>query len=1189
MYPSEQSGRRLRAWQQKVNIFLAFAYDIGTASETQFKLRVIHDLICNVCIPYPETIERVLAAANDIKKIEFFFQNNAWQGVTDFVLALSTADIPRETQLKCLSQFAFRCITFDETNYQPCIVVIKAVFEKCHCEGELPLEPISIGAVLDECCFDINKRLLDKTIKALKFSSFVQEHCVLREILKVCESKKNIGPILLVADFIEHRLLSENSHLLNTDILLQSKEGSPILDELFDMRAALSNPDLDWTEELFIICFLRRFIFYSAKALTKDTEKERHLLKQLEKLFNFNNVKCQKQDNILKKLQIYLMRCISNGSSSYSIFQKVAGWRKSFETTLFPDLTEEKIKSSSDVYQPVAMNLAAFVRIKQEFQIEEKLTKSIFQHFINTELTGVVLYLYSHCYIGQIFSKQSGEETLLDVDVLPLAEIQKRILDCFILKKTYALDQIKIFKNCSSEALKHNSFISMILIWSAFLANKNNILLEAIEHPDFFESTMFCEFLQSRVYHCDTLSYIFSCENRHRVCALQCDSCPICFRGEVNRQFKNRQLQTKMTDKRKTVAYELIKLIFLGVHLSARALNHDINISDEENDDINDRLLCRINAQWSKVSSLLSLTENEVLRLCSLVFGKLQNEESLTSPDAFLNEIVEDSLKNRFLLLDKEWHDLDNHNSKVQLKSYKLSTFVETESQTSELILRRDFCPTLDNLLGEIELQNLEDKYPILYHILNRLYFLKLMRFLAPCLKWHRTIAVLGSFYLKKSDCRRMTVKTFLANEMGQNHSLRLGVRFCEFMKIWNELSSEKYCEALLAVNKELQAIANASEDEQLENFLIIDEHSPLLLTIEALVKIQNSFLDEIMDITCSGQCLATSFITKYVSKECIACFPIIPVLELQESDIIQSEFPHDCLIFSQRSLTTSRRVAFDFQKIEGETALYFLLEAKYIQLERQKLRILFKDDIAQSSVALLKKLLSVCPQSDAKDERIKKVLSVLASNQAEENYNFLTILGIAIAMIPKLPMIDPDTILLHFFQNRKNDFSFISFENAVPPEAKMGDLVMIYQWLEETNGTRVLENLDGEFKKEPPKDLENILIASRSKSLEWKSIVKGMKLFAQRRLSNKESLNLSQQLNSYMNDESFWPVTLVPTDRKKLCNLVPSDIKLKHIWVFYKCIEQHIKPRLQTSTHHEPRHMFDPNKRPQRKKKFRS
>ncbi|XP_062622073.1 uncharacterized protein LOC134283573 [Saccostrea cucullata] len=476
-----------------------------------------------------------------------------------------------------------------------------------------------------------------------------------------------------------------------------------------------------------------------------------------------------------------------------------------------------------------------------------------------------------------------------------------------------------------------------------------------------------------------------------------------------------------------------------------------------------------------------------------------------------------------------------------------------------DLILRSkyDIMPTTDCLLGEIEMQNLQKKYPILYLILHRLHFITLLKFLAPCLKWHRTIAVLGCFYLKKCDCRKMQTGDFLKTKIGKKKK-SIKTHFDHFITYWKDLFSNENFQMIRNIEPRLRNLTEFKETEPIEKLLILDESSSLYLTIKTLVDVQNSILDEVLDITCSKRCTATSFCGKYISNKYIATFPVVPVMDMSDIEIIPDFFPDYAMIYAQRSNRLQcSKVVFDFGKIEAEAAVHFFLRAKYIQFEKQKVMITFKDDIAQSSVARLKHIHGFYPRIDANDHRLENVLLKLRLNSSEANHNLLTVLGIIIATLPSPPM-DPDKFLSQYLTEHKSDFSLLSSEIDTPTDARMKDIVDIYEKLEEINGEYFLETHPRNFNEDPPDFV--VFKFNRSKEDQWKKIHRGIKVFAHRSLLNSEAVELEAELRSYMQDETFWPISVTDEERKHLQEMMPSAILVKHICKVYDRIKTNIE-----------------------------
>ncbi|XP_061167397.1 uncharacterized protein LOC133176264 [Saccostrea echinata] len=581
----------------------------------------------------------------------------------------------------------------------------------------------------------------------------------------------------------------------------------------------------------------------------------------------------------------------------------------------------------------------------------------------------------------------------------------------------------------------------------------------------------------------------------------------------------------------------------------------------KKNKELDTFLVEEIELQWSSLADCLNVTENELLKLQTCILKRFSDLKriDLGEKNSECIKIISDVFANRYTLIDEQ---IRTHTAELRKsESFEhLEVYLdETECDMNTTILRRTLSPpSVECLLGEITIKRYEEKYPFLYHLLSRLHILRLLQLLQPILKWQKAIGVFGKYILRKCECRTLTVSGFIDEKCSKSDFRKVKYIFQDFMENWNEIFSGNNVDILHTVEPNIKPLL-AKPDEKIGMFMIIDQSSQLLLVLKALIKIQNNFLEDVISIARTSKCLPLSFLENPKTSQ----FHHISLFELQDRDILPHSFPKDALLFCQRSVKDpSVRVIYDFPKIESEVSVEYLTNAKFISFKEQSLLIQFKDDISQNTILLLKALYQMFNQTGTDKQRLDKIRKMLSENELDKNSKLLTVLGIVAAMEPHeeikkkncVPMID-------YFKEYEFEFALTNFEHAIPADAQLGDLVFIYETLEEFNGERVIISLEEAYRtKLSNKVIQELNLVDQART-SWEKILVGIKLFAHRFIwNNASSLSTETRLQDYMIDDSFWSVRISNDEKIGLTMRMPENIRVRHICHLFSILQSELK-----------------------------
>lgn len=544
---------------------------------------------------------------------------------------------------------------------------------------------------------------------------------------------------------------------------------------------------------------------------------------------------------------------------------------------------------------------------------------------------------------------------------------------------------------------------------------------------------------------------------------------------------------------------------------------------------------------------------------CEQVEAKLQ----ATFQNLFLEKYK--CIRNARMSLNKRY-EIDPNSLESQLQE----VCVIEGNQDRRLMLPRLFRITSPaskhGLIAQVFITD-QNRFPLLSLILTKENILTLPKFILPILRWHHSTVSIGSYKMKKVDCKTETIDKFLRMETDDTRRRLLKKRFEEFKTSWNEL-----------LQNESHLLVSPLKDENILSYnskvikcIITDENSIIQKVLMELVQIHNFFIDSCLLFSSTSDVPSLHFL---MTSERLSRVKSTSLWELTSKDIIEfSSLNEEILRYSQckSDFGEGQDRCYDLQKIENELAHNLILDKPFIFIPSTFPRILFVDELFQNTIQLLENIKKTIPQEKLPHTVLKSILKKkdIDSSQIDE---LMTVLGMSMSLLKKTNG-DPTLPLTEYLEGWKDIAVFPKGYKRLLPEpedaVKLCHVVNMYVKLEELNGECILDTLDQKYRDDlPPEGRGKLETIGGSYVLHLEVLEEALKVFIHRCLAAQDNtVSVNQELIDYLNDEDFWPQGNLENGyvsagghRKKLSEILCCTICVKHIYNTINFIQDFIQ-----------------------------
>ena len=320
--------------------------------------------------------------------------------------------------------------------------------------------------------------------------------------------------------------------------------------------------------------------------------------------------------------------------------------------------------------------------------------------------------------------------------------------------------------------------------------------------------------------------------------------------------------------------------------------------------------------------------------------------------------------------------------------------------------------------------------------------------------------------------------------------------------------------------------IQQVTLNSKLGQCIVMEDSSIFLVVIRALLDLQNLIIDRCLQMAAKRRLKCLGFL--YAEEDAVQ-IQSISLGDLSRKDVINFQWDETLLSrFSQckTSLGLGRHVDFDIEKIEMEVAHEILHGKKYITVLPTVPKVIFTDELFQSSIQLMKEVSEKVPQETLQVEVMRGVQSKLSKSPTYVN-EMQTMIGMIMTLVKKTGG-EAHTPLVDYLEGWTHVIAQSSYKHLIPEQEnilRLCHMVNIFKWMEEVGGERHVETLDDSFRVELPKEGKDALVKyASSHGNHVIQLGKALKVFVHRcLLFSEDAVKRDQPLVDYLKDSDFW------------------------------------------------------------------
>lgn len=638
------------------------------------------------------------------------------------------------------------------------------------------------------------------------------------------------------------------------------------------------------------------------------------------------------------------------------------------------------------------------------------------------------------------------------------------------------------------------------------------------------------------------------------------------------------------------VVHHLLQFITHGCVLLAIAVNFKnsdkiktlLCLKDDPNDVLQNILLLK----WKHLQSLTQLNNEN---LCALMHILIHDVRSVfqTGGDPFncktvencekvekkFQSCIEHCIKEKYVLIKKArsvlYKRLGVNPSSLERQIYEVCVMEESEEKRQMLprLFRMTSLSCKNGLVAQVFLDNSSETFPFLSLVLMEEEILALPKYILPILRWHRSTVSIGSYKMKKVDCKEETIEKFFKMESDDKRRRLLKQRFEEFKTSWNDLIRKQSHLLKTTLNEE----NFLSDNSKVIKCIITDEQSVIQKVFLELVKIHNYFIDFCLHLASKRNVPSLRFL---MTGKQMSHVKSTSLWELTKNDIINFHSWDDKLLeFSQCHLNFSEGQDrfYDLTKIENELTHNLILGKPYISVPQTFPRILFVDELFQNTVQLLENI-----RKNILQEKLPQQIGKYFAEKKESNCSIIpevmTVLGMSLSLLKKTKG-EHDLPLIEYLEGWKDLAVFPKHYKRLFPEpedaVKLCHVVNLYMKLEELNGEIIHETLDFKYRDElPPEGKKLLQTIGKSHIGHLEMLAGSLKIFFHRSLSvSDNTVSVNKKLHECINDEEFWPqeslkdgIVSVGGKMKNLNEIICNSLCVKHTYKTISFIQDFVQ-----------------------------
>lgn len=1203
----------VQKWQFLVSSVLPFFAEISLNPSSIHMLRFCND-VAQVLIPLnQEAAVHILSS----------FGNSLWNGTDlecsemfEFVMTQVNVlkeihNVDVENLQRFLCQYLLRSIAINQERNATFICYMASLCKDSVLDRNLHF----LGPILEIVCDlenenDVLVDIIDMNVEDLDAEGYL--HCINR-----CIRRPDDDPDSIISSLLVTSLQNIYKESVNEEILETIKGSShEIFNRSFRASCVLRKQTECSLNLVASIAYMRNLINAYVVLLDKNNMNAAAfpiITKTMNALIETGDEENGFEAQRIQCLLVYFLKCLSSADDSSDLRKKIISlenslpvlnsldWKDDFQirSVTFDPLF--MYRTDDDKNLEIVFSSIEKAENKRLQEITEQATTNSQQMLVLSGLIANNFYLESQQKETND-TKKAMSECIFGMMQTKLPKIQLRVIEVLLKNADFAHPLFNVNTETKSPDIQIVSILIHLLCLIVFKGETGNCWYDILTDV----KKMNMKYLPGN----SVKQIELSCKG----CIHFCNHCKIRFaRTESKCPLCHNKCNTQVTCKNKTevqrmsgykkpaeellasseflspATCHLLQFLIHGCVLLAYAVefvNSDqlkplLGIEDEPGD----ILTSILKMKWNYLKSLAQMNNEDLCALVHLVIHDMKDLFTLrnapfdckTEKDC---EQVEEKLQVTFqnLFSEKykcirnarmslnERYEIDPNSLECQIQEVCV---IEGNLDRRLMIPRlfRITCPASKHGLIAQLFINDENRFPLLSLILTKENILTLPKFILPILRWHHSTVSIGSYKMKKVDCKSESIDKFLRMETDDTRRRLLQKRFEEFKTSWNEL-----------LKNESHLLESPLEDEDLLSnkskvikCIITDGSSIIQKVLMELVQIHNFFIDSCLQFASTSNVPSLHFL---MTSERLSRVKSTSLWELTSKDIIEfSSLNEEIFRYSQckSDFGEGQDRCYDLQKIENELAHNLILDKPFIFIPSTFPRILFVDELFQNTIQLLENIKKIIPQEKLPNTVLKSILKKKDSDSSQI-VELMTILGMSMSLLKKTNG-NPTLPLTEYLDGWKNIAVFPKGYKRLLPEpedsVKLCHVVNLYVKLEELNGECILDTLDQKYRDDlPPEGRGKLETIGGSYVHHLEVLEEAMKVFIHRCLAVQDNIvSINQELIDYLNDEDFWPQGNLENGyvsagghRKKLAEILCCTICVKHIYNTINFIQDFIQ-----------------------------
>jgi len=407
---------------------------------------------------------------------------------------------------------------------------------------------------------------------------------------------------------------------------------------------------------------------------------------------------------------------------------------------------------------------------------------------------------------------------------------------------------------------------------------------------------------------------------------------------------------------------------------------------------------------------------------------------------------------------------------------------------------------------------NFAVEYPFLNLVLKQAEQLKLASKLGTAVAWVSSLHHHLGYRLKREEARTKKIRDIIEESSDPQ---KMKQNFDEFAKIWNSVKDN-----VIQFECKLLPYETPRMTEDLPVCFSLleggDEGTFLCGFFEHLLLYHNQFLEEALELS-SQRVPALRFLSSLGFSGAIQ---ETTLLSAKDTHFLPDPLPPEILRFSFCDPTYGQgtTVHFDCGQIEIHLANHLLPHRARLLLDKKDY-FPFCLEMFHGSAFILEEVARVIPQAPSNPQTIDLVKNdPLVRNRATE---LLSSLNLIICFAKKTGG-DPHKKMKNYCEEWFESEIHTSFLESWISNEQLGNLVSIYEAIEETASATTLDLTHQSYREELSEEIEAELIES-AKILKLSYLLTALKRFSFRFLA-REELNPKSHLKDHLKESACWP-----------------------------------------------------------------